>query len=196
MRKRKKKNKQIYKKIKAIRSILDSNYFHVAIKIKEKDEFDWRVYYNNLPEQIYYSEKNKPLLTSKKNTIDDIFKLKDKFEKEKQKELEQNLTEYINIACEVFRQMLNMKSKFSEMVTDLLLANLIISIINMLFIKDTICSLLQLIFTFLIVMIGFSKLFKIQKEIDEGQEKMKETFIRGKISKQGIYFIKRLEEGK
>lgn len=119
--KRKKKNKQVYEETKAIRNILDSNYFHVAITMKGENEFDWRVYYNNLPAQTYYSEKNKPLLTSEKNTINDIYKLKDRFEQEKKKELKQHMKEYINISCELFHQTLNMKKKFSEMITDLLL---------------------------------------------------------------------------
>ncbi len=194
MKRRKKKNNQISKKIKAIRNILDSNYFHVVIITKEKNKFDWRVYYNNLPAQIYYSKKNKPLLTSEKNTIDDIYKLKDKFEKEKQNELKQHMKEYINISYELYHQMLIMKSKFSEMITDLLLANLIISIINMLFIKNVNCSLSQIIYTFLIVLIGFLKLFKVQKEIDKGQERMKEIFIKEKIRNQGIYFVERLKK--
>lgn len=195
MKRRKKKNKQIYEKIKAIHSILDPNYFHVATTIKRENEFDWIVYYNNLPTQTYFSKNNKPLLTSEKNTIDDIFKLKNKFEKEKQKELKQHMREYINISHELFCQMLSIKSRCNEMMIDLLLANLILSIVNMTCIQNTNYSLLHLVFTFLIVTIGFFKLFQIQKQIDKGQKQIKETFIREKIRKQGIYFIKRLEGG-
>lgn len=70
---------------KKIYEILDKKYFHVCVSTKENDIVEWDIYYSNLNYDDFFSSNNKPLLSSKTNTFDDIYKLRDKFEKEKEK---------------------------------------------------------------------------------------------------------------
>ena len=61
--------------IKEIKGILDEDYFHINVTLNDKFRggIEWAVYYKNLPTDDYFSEKNKPLLTSRRNTIADIY---------------------------------------------------------------------------------------------------------------------------
>ena len=81
--KNKDKNK-VTDRIKELHSILDNNYFHIHTSIQD-DKVEWSVYYMNLSKKEYYSEENKPLLTSKNNAISDIYELRDRFERAKEK---------------------------------------------------------------------------------------------------------------
>ena len=130
MKKRTNKNKQKNK----LFTILDSNYFCVCITQIDNKE-TWKIYYKNLPTRVYYSSSNKPLLTSEKNTIENIYALKEKFEKEKQKEFQQHLSEYLSLDKEVFYQTLSIKRIGSTMLTDIQLLYLVASVINLFFVN-------------------------------------------------------------
>ena len=183
--KRKKNNAQ-----NNIYNILDSNYFHICIDTTNNT---WKVYYKNLPPRVYYSKINKPILTSENNTIDDIYKLKNKFEMEKTTELNRNVKEYINILKEVDYNMLNIKQIFSEMLTIILIFNLIASIINLIFINDRNVAMFQMILSIFTAIIGICKINQAQKENNKGRNRIEETFIKGKIRKQGLYFVQKLK---
>ena len=70
-----KKIDDITKQINELQSILDNKYFHVNTKITEENKIEWTVYYCNLKSSDYYSGENKPLLTSRRNTVHDIYRL-------------------------------------------------------------------------------------------------------------------------
>ena len=69
---------QIYK-------ILDKDYFHVCVEYTSKEKIEWKIYFKNLTQKDYFSEENKCLLSSDKNTLEDIQKLQSVFQKEKTK---------------------------------------------------------------------------------------------------------------
>lgn len=183
--KRKKNNTQ-----NNIYNILDSNYFHICIDTTNNT---WKVYYKNLPPRVYYSKINKPILTSENNTIDDIYKLKNKFEMEKTRELNSNVKEYINILKEVDYNILNIKHIFSEMITGILMFNLMASIINLIFINDKNVAMFQMTLSIFIAILGICKINQAQKENNKGRNRIEETFIKGKIKKQGLYFLQKLK---
>lgn len=184
------KNKN--KKRNTLYSILDSNYFHICVENKEGKN-SWKVYYKNLPSAVYYSNKNKSLLTSKDNTINDIYKLRQKFEVEKSKELRKNMKEYININKELSCLLLKLKQKYSYILTDFFVLSLAISILNFVFINNTKFAILQFgSITFMVIM-GIYRMAQIQKTTRKGREKIKEAFIKEKIRRQGLYFVKRLK---
>lgn len=188
---RKKNNKN---KRSNLYNILDFNYFHICVEHKEKNEVKWEVYYKNLPSKVYFSKENKPLLTSKRNTISDIYKLKQKFEEEKKKVFKSNIREYLNIDSERFYLMLNIKQKCSYMLLDFFTLSLLVSLINLFFINDTKISILNLLYACFVAITGTYRLTQIQKESRKGQERMKEVFTREKIRRQGLYFVQRLKE--
>lgn len=186
------KNKN--KKRNTLYSILDSNYFHICVENKEKNS--WKVYYKNLPSAIYFSEKNKALLTSKENTINDIYKLRQKFEIEKSKEFRKNMKEYININKEISYFLLKLKQLCSYILTDFFLINLIVSIINLVFIINTKFAILHFALVTFIAILETYRIMQIQDLIKKSQEKIKEAFIKEKIKRQGLYFVQRLKGGK
>lgn len=182
------------KKIKEIRKILDSKYFHVCTEIKENDEILWSIFYSNLPTEVYFSYKNKPLLTSKENTISDIYKLKNKFESEKKKILAKNAREYTLLRYLIFNSMLEVKKKFAETMLDIILGIVLVVIINMLFLQDITISIVFCILTTFIAILTVIKDKTIEKLIQEKQKDVKEIYIREKIGKEGLYFVERLKK--
>ena len=72
-------NSNLVKIVNEVKGILNEDYFHVNIKLNGGG-IEWAVYYKNLKKDDFYSGKNKPLLTSRKNTIADIYILKDIFD--------------------------------------------------------------------------------------------------------------------
>ena len=66
-----------------IKNLLDSNYFRSSISIDDNGKASWFIFYCNLNFKDYFSFENKPLLTSTENTLEDVKKLAEKFEKEK-----------------------------------------------------------------------------------------------------------------
>lgn len=190
MKKRKNRNN---KRKNALYNILDFNYFHICVEHKEKNKTTWKIYYKNLPSKVYYSKQNESLLTSEKNTIDDIYKLKKKFEEEKSKIFKDNIREYIKIDSERFYSMLKIKQKCSYILLDFFTLALIVSLINLFFINDTKISILNFFYTIFVAITGTFRLTQIQKEFQNGKERMKETFIKEKIRRQGLYFIQKLK---
>lgn len=103
MRKNKKID-EITKQINELQNILDNNYFHVNTKITEENKIEWTVYYCNLKSSDYYSGENKPLLTSRKNTVHDIYRLKEEFEKLKNYEEIKNTSEIFHDSFTLYRR--------------------------------------------------------------------------------------------
>ena len=68
-----------------IQEILDMDYFHISLTQKDDGDIEWSVFYKNLNSKDYFSDRNICLLSSKNNTIDDVYRLAAKFEMEKEK---------------------------------------------------------------------------------------------------------------
>ncbi len=85
-----------------IEKILDKDYFHVCYVYGNDGKNTWRIYFKNMPDEEYFSNKNKAILFSEINTIEDIYALKERFEQEKDKILTQHVSEYIIRSIEIF----------------------------------------------------------------------------------------------
>lgn len=188
------KQNKTNKFIHRLRKILNKNYFHVCITVKEDNRVEWKVYYKNLPNQAYFSNKNKALLTNDKNTIQDIYILKESFEKEKNRIFKENLREYVNVNSEAYIEMCKIKRRYSSNMINLMLLILTANIVNMFFIKDVKFSFLQLILTILLAVASTLDIIRIEKEINKSVDNIKEKFIQEKIRRQGFYFVNKLKE--
>lgn len=104
MKKRIEKEDETTKQINQIHNILDKNYFDVNTKITEENKIEWTVYYCNLKSSDYYSGENRPLLTSRRNTVQDIYKLKEAFEKLKNYEEIRNTSEIFHDSFTLYRR--------------------------------------------------------------------------------------------
>lgn len=192
----KKRNKKevIPEKKNQIFNVLDKRYFHTCVSVKNKEELEWEIYYCNLPGQTYFSNKNKPILSSKKNTIKDIYRLKDKLEKEKEKVLQNNLQEYIRISHLLYQMAIDLKRQAENTITNILAMIVGVCTANIFFLKDIYVGVICVILSILITIYEVIKGKRINKEIDKQQRKFKEDFIEVKIRREGIFFIKRLKD--
>lgn len=194
MKKRRNKESETIRYIHKLRNILNKEYFHIYTEINEKDKVEWKVYYKNLPTSAYWSRKNDELLTSKKHTIEDIYKLKKAFEQEKEKIYKDNLKEYINVWSEAYMQMCDVKKIYSTNIIDLMIVIITMNVSNILFFNDSKFSILQLVLTTILAIMCILGVSKIEKKIDTASEKTKERFIQEKIRRQGFYFVNKLKE--
>lgn len=187
----KRKNKQRNNK-RSLRNILDKNYFHICEEVSPYEADKWEVYYSNLPTSVYFSNKNKPLLSSEKNSIRDIYKLKDIFEREKEKMMSKNLYEYCKTYFEFERCILNFKYEYTNTIVDIFLVSVIISFINGLYIKSFEFGILHLMFVIAIAIISMCKLVKINKKSKADSERIKEKYLKEKIRREGLIFVDKL----
>ena len=192
---RKKKNEKINEPINRaneITSILDREYFHTSVAIKN-NYLKWSVYYKNLPERTYYSYKNKPLLTSDENDISDIYRLKEKFETEKDKEDVEGLYDFLNVAVPADIGLKKIQYLLNMLFMNTSITLLICAICNAIFMHNVLFSILYLLAT-IIICFSYSKLSeKARKEIKKTNKKMREKYIKNKIRKQGLYFVERIK---
>jgi len=184
------------KKMKELHSILDRNYFHVTVGFDEKyiEGVKWKVYYSNLPTQQYYSNKNKELLSSDENTIEDIYKLKSKFEKEKAKIINENAYEYAHISNTVFYSMYETKKKFIDIITDLMILMTFANIVNLFIFESLEFSMFSMLYIAILTILSSYKLEQINKIRKKGIHDVQENYIRERIRRQGLYFMKRLKD--
>lgn len=182
-------------KIKALHNILDSKYFHICTTVDSRfqDNVKWVIYYKNLPEKVYYSEANKPLLTSEKNTIEDIYKLKEKFEEEKQKTAMMYLSDHFWLNLCVWRNFNLIKYKYREVLSGLLLLTYISNVVNWVAFQDVLLSIYSLWLMVILVLFSIGQGKEMDKWNEEAQNEIKEEFTKERIKRQGLYFLNRLK---
>ena len=178
--------------INEINRILEEDYFHVNIRITEEQKVEWTVYYKNLKENEYFSGRNKPLLTSRKNTIADIYILKAIFEELKQNTKKENGYEFFKDNFKIYfsineireRASLGMLAIFSIYV----FANMaIIFILN-----NYIASFYNAIVCFLACMYYIHENKKINKLVDKAENVKEEVILKNIIKGKGLSFVKEL----
>lgn len=179
--------------IEELNSILDSNYFHICTSI-QGDKVEWSIYYKNLSEKEYYSNENKPLLTSKENTISDIYELRDRFERAKEKEFIENKYIVFRDSFKIYSVINEFKNKglngmlnlftfyaVANVLINLVLSNIIYSVINL-----CICILGAIYLTY--------QQNSIEKLTDKKIEETREFIIRNIIKNKGLEFIERIKK--
>ena len=179
--------------VKELHSILDNNYFHISTSI-QGDKVEWTVYYKNLSEKEYYSDENKPLLTSKDNTVSDIYKLRDKFERAKEKEFIDNQYIVFRDGFEIYSAISEVKYKglngmlnlftfyaFVNLLIGLVLNNIVYSAINL-----CACILGAIYLTY--------QQKSIEKLMDKKIEETREFILRKIIQNKGLKFVERIRE--
>lgn len=184
---------ELQDKEKKIMSILDRDYFHICTEVKQNEEIKWIIYYKNLPSKAYYSEKNKPLLTSENNTISDIYKLKNKFESEKKIEQMKSLNEVIPLLSFFNKTIIEINRKFSNFSIIVLLIILGLSLTSMFFLHNIELSLgiLLVISTVSILNMYSIRILENQRKIF--RKKLEEIYLKEKIKRQGFYFLEKIK---
>lgn len=194
MKKLKNKTKNtMIETVKELHSILDNNYFHVSTSI-QGDKVAWKVYYKNLNKKEYYSDNNKPLLTSKNNTISDIYELRDRFERAKEKEFIDNKYIVFRDGFEIYSAMSEIKYKgltgMLNIFTFYALVNLIVSAL----LDNVIYSIINLCACILGAIYITYQQKSIEKLMDKKVEETREFILRKIIQNKGLEFVERIRK--
>ena len=184
-------NINLEEKKKKIQSILDRDYFNTSVQIKDNKTLTWKVTYCNLTDRVYYTNPSKTLLNSDENRISDIYKLKDKFEKEKNKEMMNNLHEIIPIVLEINIILQNYSNIFIKFLLYVLIGMIALNYWN-LFNNNNLLSLGLCIITALMCIIEIKTFKQISKEKNKAIESFERMYLKEKIKRQGMYFVDRI----
>jgi len=184
---------ELQEKEKKIRSILDRDYFHICTEVKQNEELKWIIYYKNLPSKAYYSEKNKPLLTSEKNTISDIYKLKNKFESEKKIEQMKSLYETTPLLSCFNKTIIEINRIFSKFSIIVLLIILGLNLTNIYFVHNIELSLGLLLATSTVVLLSIYSTRNLENQRKTFIKKLEEIYLKEKIKRQGFYFLEKIK---
>lgn len=192
--KNKKYIKEPYNKRKEIQNILDTNYFYTKVNIGKDRSVIWTVFYDNLPANTYYPKVNTRVLSSKNDSIQDIYNLKRKFEYEKNRTFQNNLNEFISLKKIITVQLYRIKKLHMKLSIWLLIPILIASIINIIKYKnDAIGIFFSILVSTLVVIIIWQQI-NMDKYIDKELSVCRERFIKDKLQRQGVWFLNKLRD--
>ena len=177
---------QIYK-------ILDKDYFHVCVEYTSKEKIEWKIYFKNLTQKDYFSEENKCLLSSDKNTLEDIQKLQSVFQKEKTKIQNELAFEIIFVnKNNLYGFIRDIKMKLGKGYWIIYIINLILWIIFATFKNDTFIAIYGTAVTWLLLIFNIIADRTFEKEsnkiLKEEVEQKTKMYIKG----MGLNFVERI----
>lgn len=177
---------QIYK-------ILDKDYFHVCVEYTSKEKIEWKIYFKNLTPKDYFSEENKCLLSSDKNTLEDIQKLQSIFQKEKSKEQNELAFEIIFLNKNgLYSFIKDINMKLGKGLWIIYIINLILWIIFATFRNDTFIAIYGTAVTWLLLIFNIIADRTFEKEsnkiLKEEVERKTKIYIKG----MGLNFVERI----
>ena len=195
MKKEIKENKTT-KMVNEIRGILDNDYFHINAGLNQKytGGIEWTVYYKNLITDDYFSDKNKPLLTSKHNTIADIYILKDIFDKLKQQIEEAGGFELFRDNKKLYWLIKVIKENAYLGIINIFSIYVFVNLIIILISKNYIASFINFATCIIIAIYIIFKNKKMNKLIDEAELLKKKILLKNLIKGQGLLFVKKLRK--
>ena len=179
--------------IEELNSILDSNYFHIYTSIQE-NKVEWSIYYKNLSEKEYYSNENKPLLTSKENTISDIYELRDRFEIAKEKEFVENKYIVFRDSFKIYSILSEIKYKGLNGMLNIFTFYELVTLIISISLDNAIYSIINLFICILGTIYLIYQQKSIEKLMDKKIEETREFIIRNIIKNKGLEFVERIKK--
>ena len=193
MKEKVKEENNLTKMINEIQGILDKDYFHVNIRITETQKIEWAIYYKNLTTDNY-SDKNRPLLTSRKNTIADIYILKDIFKKLKQETVEEAGFEFFRDNKKLYWLIKGIKEISTLGMLNIFTIYTFVNIGIIVLANNFIVSTIN---TFLCILIGIYFTFKnkkMNKLLDEAEEVKEKILLKNLIKGQSFEFVKKIRK--
>ena len=178
--------------LKYIYNILDKDYFHVHVSTSIDGKVQWKIYYKCLIHEDYYSEENKCLLSSERNTLEDVERLESIFQKEKNKVEEKIFLDNLFIVNNMYSVLRILDRKITTIILILYTINLILWLISCFIQYNTTLSLYGTILMWLILISNFviDKIF--DKEISVSVKKNMEEKTRMYIKGMGFKFLERI----
>ena len=187
------KDTNITQTLDQIYKILDKDYFHVCVEYTSKEKIEWKIYFKNLTQKDYFSEENKCLLSSDKNTLEDIQKLQSVFQKEKTKIQNELAFEIIFLnKNNLYGFIRDIKMKLGKGYWIIYIINLILWIIFATFRNDTFIAIYGTAVTWLLLIFNIIADRTFEKEsnkiLKEEAEQKTKMYIKG----MGLNFVERI----
>lgn len=196
MRKCSRKSKR-NSEIKEIMNILDKNYFHVCI-VTENDNIKWKIFFKNMKEDDYFSIHNKPILSSDRNTINDIYLLNKKFEDEKKNTFSRNIKEFIKKEFKFFKLKNKLIKKINNILTIFMYIPMIVTGLNVCVFNSLFLGIISLIIATYAGILSIMLNESLSKCFFRELKDMEERYIQEKIYYEWLNFVNRIipERGK
>lgn len=188
------KEGNLTKIIDEISGILDTNYFHVNVRITENQKIEWVVYYKNLKTDGYYSDKNRPLLASRKNTIADIYILKDIFNELKRKTEEEVGYDLFKDSFTIYSLIEEIKCKASLGMLDIFTIYVLTNIMIISISNSPLSSILNMIICVLVAIYYVYRNKKLNKLAGNAENIVKNILLKNIIKGNGLSFVKELRK--
>lgn len=192
--KKKREEDKVSKQIHELMNILDSNYFHTCIIADDKEIIEWKIYYKNLSNEIYYSDKNQAILSSNKNNVEDIYKLKSRFEELKEKEFKDNIGEFAKDHFDIYFAFLGIKEKTMDLALNIFLIYSLFNIFINVRSEDLINTILNFSICILIAIYIIISNKKLNRSKDKADSKIQEILLKNIIKRKGLDFVEELKE--
>ena len=192
--KKKKEEDKTSKQIHELMNILDSNYFHTCITADDKEIIEWKIYYKNLSNEIYYSDKNQAILSSNKNNVEDIYKLKSRFEELKEKEFKDNIGEFAKDHFDIYFAFLGINEKAMDLALNIFLIYSLFNVFINVRSEDLINTILNFSICILIAIYIIISNKRLNKNKDKADSKIQEILLKNIIKRKGLDFVEELKE--
>lgn len=179
--------------VKELNSILDNNYFHVSTSI-QGDKVEWSIFYKNLDEKEYFSNDNKFLLTSKENTISDIYELRDRFERAKEKEFMDNEYIVFKDSFKIYYKMREIKYEGLTGMLNIFTFYALVTLIISASLDNVIYSIINLCACVLAAIYLKYQQKYMEKLMDKKEKEIREFVLRKIIQNKGLEFVERIRK--
>lgn len=177
-----------------IKGILDDNYFHVNIRPNEmlKGGIEWTVYYKNVNAEVFFSDKNKPLLTSRHNTIADIYILRDIFRELQDQIIEEEGFEFFRDNRKIYYLMWEIKERASLGMLNIFTIYVFVNLATVLIKSNIAVSFINLIACIGVAIFFLHKNKKLNKLLDNAEKETQDILLKVLIRGKGLGFVKEI----
>ena len=177
-----------------IKGILDDNYFHVNIRPNEmlKGGIEWTVYYKNVNAEVFFSDKNKPLLTSRYNTIADIYILRDIFRELQDQIIEEEGFEFFRDNRKIYYLMWEIKERASLGMLNIFTIYVFVNLATVLIKSNIAVSFINLIACIGVAIFFQHKNKKLNKLLDNAEKETQDILLKVLIRGKGLGFVKEI----
>lgn len=186
-------NSNLVKIVNEVKGILNEDYFHVNIKLNGGG-IEWAVYYKNLKKDDFYSGENKPLLTSRKNTIADIYILKDIFDELKKNTKKEAGYDFFNDGFTIYLTISEIKERASLDMLNIFTIYVLTNIIIILISNSFLASSLNMIICVLVAIYYVYRNKKLDKLVDKARNIEENILLKNIIKGKGLSFVKEIRK--
>ena len=177
-----------------IKGILDDNYFHINIRPNElfRGGIEWTVYYKNVNAEVFFSDKNKPLLTSRHNTIADIYILRDIFRELQDQIIEEEGFEFFRDNRKIYYLMWEIKERASLGMLNIFTIYVFVNLATVLIKSNIAVSFINLIACIGVAIFFLHKNKKLNKLLDNAEKETQDILLKVLIRGKGLGFVKEI----